>query len=179
MFTYPIEGDAYLKILEHLDAEPVYALLHESRAYLREWLPFVDGTKGPDDVRNFIDGGLKQFAAGDGFHAGIWYQGNIAGVIGFHYFNRQNLSTSIGYWLGEKYQGKGLMTKAVSAMVDYAFNVEGLNRVEIRCATDNHKSRAIPERLGFTLEGCLRDNECLYGRFVDHIVYSILKKEWN
>lgn len=179
MFTYPIEGDAYLKILEHRDAEPVFILLDESRDYLREWLPFVDGTKGPDDVLAFIDGGLKQFAAGDGFHAGIWYQGNIAGVIGFHYFNRQNLSTSIGYWLGQKYQGKGLMTKAVSAMVDYALNVEGLNRVEIRCATENHKSRAIPERLGFTQEGCLRDNECLYGRFVDHIVYSILKKEWN
>lgn len=64
-------------------------------------------------------------------------------------------------------------------MVDYAFNELNLNRVEIRCAVENKKSRAIPERLHFVNEGCIRQAEWLYDHYVDHIVYGMLKEEWK
>lgn len=70
------------------------------------------------------------------------------------------------------------MTKACIAFINHAFSELQLNRVEIRCAVGNTKSRAIPERLGFTNEGTIRDGEWLYDHFVNHIVYGILAMEW-
>jgi len=71
------------------------------------------------------------------------------------------------------------MTKACESFIDYAFNDFKLNRVEIRCAENNFKSRAIPQRLGFTKEGLIRDSEWLYDHYVDHIVYGMLAIEWK
>lgn len=70
------------------------------------------------------------------------------------------------------------MTAAVRALVDHALGVEQLNRVEIRAAVDNARSRAIPTRLGFTHEGTLREAEWLHGHPLDHAVYAILAAQW-
>jgi hypothetical protein len=68
---------------------------------------------------------------------------------------------------------------ATGALVDHAFGVWKLNRVEIRAGVENKRSRAIPERLGFTQEGVLRQAERVGDRFVDHVMYSILADEWK
>jgi ribosomal-protein-serine acetyltransferase len=70
------------------------------------------------------------------------------------------------------------MTAACRAVVTEAFEHYGLHRIEIRCATKNHKSRAIPQRLGFVQEGILREAEWLYDHFVDLVVYSMLEQDW-
>jgi len=64
-------------------------------------------------------------------------------------------------------------------MLDHAFGELRLNRVEVFCATDNVKSRAIPERLGFKQEDVIRQAEWLTDHYVDHAVYSILAEEWR
>jgi ribosomal-protein-serine acetyltransferase len=64
-------------------------------------------------------------------------------------------------------------------LTDYAFNELKLDKVEIRVAVENKKSRGIPERLGFVSEGCIRQAEWLYDHYVDHIVYGMLAKDWN
>ena len=60
-------------------------------------------------------------------------------------------------------------------MISYAFEELLLNRIEIKCANKNDKSKAIPIKLGFKKEGIIRDAEWLYDHFVDHIVYCIIK----
>lgn len=92
--------------------------------------------------------------------------------------NWANKSTSIGYWLGERYQGKGIMTKSCKSFIEYAFKELNLNKIEIRCAEQNFRSRAIPERLGFVKEGIIREAEWLNDHFVSHVVYGILAREW-
>lgn len=178
MFTYQLDEKTYLKMLDLRDSELLFDLTVESKDSLREWLPFIDYTKTILDTQSFIQSTMKQFSENNGVQAGIWYDGQLAGVIGFHQINWNNKSTSIGYWLGNDYVGLGLMTKSVKAFVDYALNDLKLNRVEIRTAVENKKSRAIPERLGFTEEGCIRQAEWLYDYYVDHIVYGMLKKDW-
>ncbi len=165
-------------MLDLRDSELLFDLTVGSKDSLREWLPFIDYTKTILDTQSFIQSTMKQFSENNGVQAGIWYDDQLAGVIGFHQINWNNKSTSIGYWLGNDYVGLGLMTKSVKAYVDYAFNDLKLNRVEIRAAVENKKSRAIPERLGFTEEGCIRQAEWLYDHYVDHVVYGMLKKDW-
>ncbi|KGR78930.1 GNAT family N-acetyltransferase [Ureibacillus sinduriensis] len=178
MFRYKINDETELRLLEVRHSESLFSLTDQSRMYLREWLPWVDFTKTISDSKQFIEGTMKHFCNNNGFQAGIWYKGELAGVIGLHNINWANKSTSIGYWLGEGYQGKGLMTIACKGVIDYCFNELKLNRIEIRVATNNHKSLAIPEKLGFQKEGCLRSVEWLYNKYVDHFVFSLTKDDY-
>lgn len=85
-----------------------------------------------------------------------------------------NRSTRIGYWLDEAHQGRGIVTAAVRLLADHALTVWQLNRVEIHAATENRRSRAIPDRLGFREEGTLRHAQLVDGRYLDSVVYSTL-----
>ncbi|MCL7745630.1 GNAT family N-acetyltransferase [Halalkalibacter alkaliphilus] len=179
MFYFKLNDDSELRLLEPRHADNLFMLTDNSRDYLREWLPWVDSTKDISNSKEFIEVTLKQFSNNNGFQAGIWYKGELAGVIGLHGINWANKSTSIGYWLGEGFQGKGLMTSACKSVIEYCFNELNLKRIEIRAATENYKSQAIPERLGFQKEGCLRSSEFIYDRFVDHYVYGLIKEDDN
>lgn len=179
MFKHIIDKDIELRMLEIIHAESMYELIESNRDHLRQWLPWLDITKNVDDSKKFIELCKHQYTANNGFQAGIWYKGELAGVIGFHKICWSSRNTSIGYWLGKDYRGKGLMIKACEAFINYALNDLNLNRVEIRCAEKNFKSRAIPERLGFIQEGTIREAEWLYDQYVSHIVYGILKSEWK
>ena len=172
-----INDDIELRRLEPADALDLFGLVEANREHLRQWLPWLDGTRSVDDVVAFIDARAEQFNEGKGSHAGIRYRGTLCGVIGMHTIDAFNRSTSIGYWLDAAHQGRGIMTAACQAVVTHAFTTLDLHRVAIRCATENRRSRAIPERLGFSLEGVARDGEWLYDHFVDLAVYSKLRSD--
>jgi len=71
------------------------------------------------------------------------------------------------------------MTRATRALVDHGFGDLELHRIVVRCGTGNRASRAIPERLGFTLEGTLREAEWVNDHFNDLVVYAMLCHEWG
>jgi ribosomal-protein-serine acetyltransferase len=179
VFGIAIDGETRLELLEEQHAEALFALVDANRAYLREWLPWLDQNTSAEHTRAFIRLNLQQFAARNGFSCGIFHQRRIAGVIGLHHVDWANRKTSIGYWIGQAHQGRGLVTKATAALLDHLFGELGLNCVEIGCAPGNMRSCAIPERLGFTHEGVLRQREWLYDHFVDHRIYSMLADEWR
>ncbi|MGP4070049.1 GNAT family N-acetyltransferase [Halobacillus sp. B29] len=174
MFKHVINEHTELRLLEVRHAEELFRLTDSSRDSLRQWLPWIDATKTVENSKEFIESTLKQFCNNDGFQAGIWYKGELAGVAGLHTINWSNRSTSIGYWLGESFQGKGLMTQACQAIVDYCFHELDLRRIEIQAATENEKSLAIPHRLGFKKDGCLEKSERLYDEYVDHDVFALI-----
>jgi ribosomal-protein-serine acetyltransferase len=177
MFSYSLGDDAELRLLEEVHVYDLYRLTDANRAHLREWLPWVDATRSPEDTRAFVRIATQQFASNQGYECGIWWHGQLVGTIGNHRIDWRNGATSIGYWLGEAYQGRGLMTRACRALVDHAFGTLRLHRVEIRAATGNWRSRAIPQRLGFREEGILRDGEWLYDHYVDLVIYSRLSSD--
>ncbi|PGZ90813.1 GNAT family protein [Bacillus sp. AFS029533] len=177
MFSYKIEENLQLKLLTLQDANELYKLTINSMEHLKEWLPLIAYNKKLEDTENFIKTTMKQFTENNGFQAGIWSNSKLVGVIGFHKIDWSNKSTSIGYWLGKGVEGTGIMTKACHAFVNYALTDLLLNRVEIRAAVENTKSRAIPERLGFFQEGRIRKAEWLYDHYVDHIVYGMLAED--
>ncbi|MDH5162316.1 GNAT family N-acetyltransferase [Heyndrickxia oleronia] len=179
MFIHKINDDLALKLIELKDSNRVFELTDTSRNYLREWLPWLDTTTKLEDTIGFINMCLKGFSENRSINTVILFKGNIVGVAGFNNINWSNKTAQIGYWLGEEYQGYGIMTRVAEALTEYAFKELALNKVEIRVAVGNKKSRSIPERLGFINEGCIRQAEWLYDHYVDHVVYGILSEEWK
>lgn len=179
MFIHKIEEDLFLKLIELKDGERVFKLTNKSRDYLRNWLPWLDATKSIEDTKEFINVCLNGFAEKKSMNTVILFKGEIVGVAGYNQTNWSNKTAYLGYWLGKEFQGNGIMTKVAKALTDYAFSELNLNKVEIRAAVENQKSRGIPERLGFVKEGEIRQAEWLYDHYVDHIVYGILAEEWN
>lgn len=179
MFSIRIDEELQLALLEKRHAARIFELTDKGRNYLKQWLPWVDFTKTVADSEHFIQTARQQYIQNNGFQLAIVYKNEIVGVIGLHYIDWGNERTSIGYWLGEGYQGKGIMTRATAGLTTYCFEELQLNRVEIRVVPTNYKSRAIPLRLGYKLEGVLRQNEKLNGEFFDHEMYSMVKNEWG
>ena len=167
-----------LRLLEEADAEELFALIDRDRAYLRRWLPWA-GAQDLEQTREFIRLTRRQRADDTGLTFAVLRDGAIAGVVGVEPLDWTHRSTSIGYWLGERHQGRGLITHAVRAVVEHAVTAWELNRIEIRAAVGNARSRAIPERLGFREEGTLREAELVDGVALDVVVYSMLASQWR
>ena len=178
MQSIPVSEQFVLTPLEFRDADELFALTDLSRMYLRQWLPWLDNIVRIEDTRAFIRSAQAQASQNNGTQLAIRHHGYIVGIVGHHQIDWRNRLTSLGYWIGQGYQGRGLVTDATRALVTHAFRDARLNRVEIRCAENNHKSRAIPQRLGFREEGLLHDAEWLYDHFVDHVVYGMLATDW-
>ena len=167
-----------LRPLEERDAEALYRLIEANRPYLVPWLPWA-AEQTHERTLEYIRAVRRQEGANDGFQRAIRSKGSIVGIVGFHSVNWPHRSTSIGYWLDERHQGRGLMTSAVRALVDHAFGVWDLHRVVIQAAIDNQPSRAIPERLGFRQEGVHREAERIGEHYNDLAIYAMLAREWT
>lgn len=174
MFIQDIDEDINIRMLSVKDGKDLFEITDRSREYLREWLPWVDEIKSVQDSLNFIKNGFQIYAEQSGLTVGVFYRETLVGVAGYNSFNWINKIATIGYWLDVESQGHGIMTRVVRALTEFAHTELGLNRVEIRVATGNQKSEAIPIQLGFTKEGTLRQSEWLYDHYVDHYVYSKL-----
>lgn len=179
MFNYVIDEELMLKPLAPEHSRHMFQLVERSRDRLRKWLPWVDAVTEHEHIVSFVKNAIQQATDNGGFTAGLWVHGELAGIIGYHEIDWRNRSVGLGYWLGEGYEGKGYMTSACRVLVDYALLEMELQRVEIRCATGNSSSREIPKRLGFVLEGIIRQAEKLPDGYVNHAVYGLLRSEWQ
>ena len=179
MFIHRLDDRRWLRPAEEDDAEELYARVAANREILAEWMTWAPGAT-VDSIREFIRSSRRQLADNDGFQAVIVQDGRIVGMIGFPRVSWSDRSCEIGYWIAREAQGHGTVTLAARALTDHALGDWKLNRVEIRAGVGNVRSRAVAERLGFTLEGVLRQAE-RHGdnRYVDLAVYSMLASEWT
>jgi ribosomal-protein-serine acetyltransferase len=177
-FALRVDDDLQLALLERDDADALHALVVAHREHLAPWMPWAQAPT-PASTRGFVEGrALQAIAEADGLETGIWWRGRLVGAIGIHGVQREPLRGSIGYWLAADAQGRGLVTRAVRALVAKAFADLGYQRIDIRADVANARSRAVPERLGFTLEGVLRREFFDGRRYVDQAVYGLLRDEW-
>jgi ribosomal-protein-serine acetyltransferase len=158
------------------EAAMLYALVDRERERLRRWMPWPDLTRSVDVQRAWLEGVLNDGTQMEGY--GIFVDGVLAGGAGMR-IEPFNVTAEIGYWIAEAYEGRGLVTRACRAFIGYAFGEGGLHRVVIKAATENTRSRSIPERLGFTQEGVMREEERPSDAYVDLVVYGLLETEWS
>jgi ribosomal-protein-serine acetyltransferase len=179
MFFRKLNQEIKLSLTISQYADEIFTLVDENRDHLKQWMPWLDSVKKVEDTRQFVDLQLSKFQKGEALHETIFYQNRVAGVLGFNRINSQNKVGQIGYWLGKKFTGRGIVTLAVNDLLKLGFEYLSLQKVEIHCAVKNKKSRAIPERLGFKNEGVIRQAELVAGNYLDHTVYGLLKREFT
>ena len=179
MTTINVDDEILLRRPTLPYADELFALVDSNRAYLGRWLPWVDYIRAVKDEREWIKGLLDAGAEGWVYPLMIMYKGLLVGSIGILTLGSPDRASEIGYWLAENVQGRGIATRACRTLLDYAFGSRGMNRLQIRAAVDNTRSRAIPERLRFTFEGVQRQAKLLNDDFQDLAVYSMLAAEWQ
>ncbi len=176
MFSHRIDEDFELRLIEERHAEVYFALCNRNRDrfyWLKEGYSL-------EDARNFLKRDLvENFARNNGFQAGIWFRGELVGAVRYNDIHWTNKSTSLGGWIGSSFEGQGLITKAMKVLITYAFSELKLNRLEAHCHSENRRSRAMVEKLGFIQEGILRQAEWRRGRLVDVVIYGLLASDWE
>lgn len=175
----PVDDTISLEFLEPIHAESLYNLVNANRTYLRKWLPWVDNMQSMANFQQYIINCSKQAKAQTDFGYAIIINKNMAGRIGMHHINHQNKTGEIGYWLANGLQGRGIITKCCHALIHHGFTQLNLNRIEIKCAVGNGKSKAVAEKLQFKPEGILRQAEWLNDKFIDLYLYAIIREDWN
>jgi len=179
MFSFQIDNELKLLLPTMRDAEEIYRVVRENLEELKLWMPWATNDYSIESAREFIKTNLAEFAENNTSAVAVVEKEKIVGTIGFHHFDAVNKSIQMGYWLDGRAQGKGLITRCCRVLINHAFNELKLNRIQINCNVENIKSRAIPERLGFKLEGIHRQVEWLNDYFRDWAVYAMLAEEWR
>ncbi|MGD1839551.1 MAG: GNAT family N-acetyltransferase [Thermonemataceae bacterium] len=168
-----------LKYLSKRDVPTFFKLLKENKERLKYWLPWVKYTQKLTDVRNYVEEAQHRFTQGRAVFMGIWVENQLVGNINLQPIDLQHKKAGIGYWLDRAHTGQGIMYQAAQQIIQYGFQILYLIRVEIACAAENERSRAVPQRLGFQQEGILRAFQIIDDAPVDVILYSLLYDEWK
>lgn len=164
--------------LPRIDEAPAFfALVEANRPRLKQWLHWLDDHVSLDDTRRHIDHFARLYETREAFHLGVFDAAQMCGMVSLQNIDWLNRKASLGYWLGEQWLGRGLMTQVCGTLIDYAFDELELNRLEILCATGNHRSKRIPAHFGFRLEGVMREAEWLYDHWVDQELHALLRRD--
>ncbi len=178
MLSLPIDDDVHLADLEPWHAEQLAGLFRAHGPDFYDWLPW-QGFEEVDGARGFVDGFVRGRADGARRLYGVWVGGELMGGTLFPSINARSGIAEAGAFLASPARGRGIVTRAVAAMLDWAFDERGLHRVEWRCAPGNLASRRVAERLGLTHEGTLREVFRVGEERQDLEVWAVLARDWH
>jgi RimJ/RimL family protein N-acetyltransferase len=144
-----------------------------------KYMPFGPNTE--EETREFIQRNLKRQQEDPrteyGFGIILKEEDRFIGACGIH--GVTEIQASIGYILNRRFWGKGYATEAAKGLVDFLFRELGVHRVFATCDPDNHASIRVLEKVGMSLEGRLRENVIIHGKYRDSLVFGILVDEWK
>jgi ribosomal-protein-serine acetyltransferase len=178
-FELAISPDVTLRLTTPDDIPAFFEFVERNRASLERWLGWAERARDINGAREFVERYYKRWEHRAALLANIWCEGQVAGIAVYRTIDALNNRVEIGYALDEAFRGRGLATAVTRGLTDYAFDVLGMHRAVINCASGNLPSRAIPERLGYRHEGTSREATFVRGTYVDLEHYAILSYEWQ
>jgi ribosomal-protein-serine acetyltransferase len=171
-----LPGRYALRAFAESDVDELHAVVERNHENLARWLSWAQ-RPDPESAREHIARALSAEREGCRLERAIVLDGALVGDVGL-YVDRDNAVGAVGYWLDLHHRGRGVMTAAVRALVRHGFDELQLHRVEIRTDVLNRSSRAVAERLGFQLEGILRESYRISDQcYSDDAVYSMLASD--
>jgi RimJ/RimL family protein N-acetyltransferase len=143
------------------DGRAVYEAIEASLNELKPWMPFAHLNQTEEDVEANIRGAHIKFLQREDLRMLVYHKetGEYIASTGLHRIDWDVPKFEIGYWIDTRHSGKGYITETVEGLTNFAFKKLKARRIEIRCDALNKKSRAIPERLGFSLDGILKNDD--------------------
>lgn len=179
MVSILIDNNLLLRSFTTEDTSALFRAVDESRQHLRQWLRWVDATTKPDHIQQFIQRTLQQLNNQEALELGIVYNREIIGGVGMHEWNHTLKKAQIGYWIKKEYEGQSIVYKCLTHFIDFLFAKVGLNKIEIHFMPANKRSAALSDRLGFKIEGLIRQSYFMNGKFEDLVVTGLLRTEWT
>ncbi|MDM5155385.1 GNAT family N-acetyltransferase [Bacillus sp. DX1.1] len=143
------------------DGEKVNAAIQASINELQPWLPFAQIIPTVTDTEINLRSAHIQFLNRDSLRFLIFLKGSeeFIGTCSLHNIDWAKPQFEVGYWIDTRFSGNGYMTEAIHELTHFAMVDLKARRLEIRCESTNTKSRTIPEKLGYELEGILRNED--------------------
>ena len=171
-------GGVAIRPIRLRDARAVERELVEGRSWMREWeATSPRGTVG-FDTRGSIRALQQNARNGQGLPFVIEVDGQLAGQLNVTSIAYGSLSSAtIGYWIAERFAGRGATPTAVALATDHCFQALGLHRMEICIRPENAKSLRVVEKLGFRYEGLRRRYIHINGDWRDHFCFALVTEE--
>ncbi|MDH6624021.1 ribosomal-protein-serine acetyltransferase [Streptomyces sp. LBL] len=180
MYAISLGDDgADLRPLEPWHAEEFLAHLDRGREFINRFIPFGENATDLDGARAMLQRYADLRAADSASLHGLWLDGKLVGGVLFLNFDAENGNCEVGCWLEPAGTGRGLVTRAMRVLLDFAIEQRGIHRVEWVAAVDNRSSLNVARRLGMTREGVRRESRPHHGVRLDLEVWSILAPEWR
>ncbi|MFC5434580.1 GNAT family N-acetyltransferase [Microbacterium suwonense] len=171
-------GPIGLRLIRTRDARTLQRELLSNRAWLQPWEATIPGSSSTIDMRVSIRRLLQQHRDGAGYPFVMEYDGEIAGQLNIWGVARGSLcSATIGYWVSERFAGRGITPTAVAMATDAAFDTFGLHRMEICIRPENQASLRVVRKLGFRYEGLRRRYIHIDGDWRDHHAFALVKED--
>ncbi|USD64023.1 GNAT family protein [Vibrio sp. SCSIO 43136] len=177
MFSLRVDEELEIALVQPSFAKQYLSLVSEHRDALSEWLVWPEHGKDEAFFQSFITRSLHGYADGKSLTCAMVYHGKVVGSISYNSIDTSLGKVTMGYWCAPSYQGKGIVTRCVKKLIDYAFEHYQVHKVEIHVATGNLPSQAVCQRLGLEQEGVITRAENLNGRIVDHIIFAIHRND--
>lgn len=160
------------------DAEDLFRIFSDEET-MRYWScrPYAS----VDQARRLIEDMSEATRGGAGIHWAITLRGaeRLIGKCGYNEWRKTHRRSDIGYIVAREHWGKGIISEALGVMLDYGFDHMNLHSVEAGVTPGNDASTRMLQRLGFRLEGHLRENFLTEDGFVDSLIYSLLRRDWE
>lgn len=173
--TSPVEGPRILLVpIDPADGPELWSAVDGSRWHLERWLPWVPYNNSAEASQRYAEACAQDWDAGRAVRLAVRNKADreLLGVVGLDSVVHLHRSCELGYWLKREACGKGLMTEAASACLNFAFDTLHAHRVRCAAATENYASLRVIMRLGLTFEGLARQAEYVGSRWVDHAVFA-------
>jgi ribosomal-protein-serine acetyltransferase len=202
MFYLAIDRDIQIHTLHPDDAAELFQLVERNRSRLRPWIhpsalpeTISEARKLTiecfyDSLANPLDGILENYdyfleldrytpSPNPPMELGIWVGDRLVGEIMLGRLQDSYTTAEFGYWIDEESEGRGIITRCVSGLMDYAIDNMGIVRFIIGCAVDNLRSRAIPERLGYQMRAKVPGGEIVGELIYDRLIYEMRSEVWS
>lgn len=161
------------------DSQQLFNALKAHKNHLAPWIDWAGHINKVPDALKFIEDALHDQSMQEAMYLGIFWNNVLIGSVNMQDWKMDAKHAQIGYWIVKDYEGKGIIHTSLVHFLKFLFEKVGLNKIEVHFTIANNKSAKVAEKLGFKIEGILRQCVWRQGLIEDLVIAGMLRKEWD